>query len=643
MPTGARSRNGPRRRTTSGARPTTSGPSSTRTVNGARALRRSAGTSGGPSGGHRRGGVRLREVRVTAQGGAAPRLGRGGCWPEDGAVSPTSRRPDGGRRRCRSRGQAGATAGSIMVACPVLQEPRARRRVAGAAAGRAVPPSRSGADRRGRCCAARRRGRPGARGGRLGRRRRGPRTGRPCGHEPWGAVRAIPAPEADADAFLAAVAELAQGYNVVLERGRHRGAAAVRGPRNDPGHHPLPVARRGRPGDRQAGPGGSRAARGAGGAGDAPRHRVGARWVPAARRRQGAAALARRRRRAPAPLAELCCTPAATRRHAAAMTAAGAEPLLQERVDGELMALDHGDRPARAPARHGSAAQPAAVGAPDELPGGDGPRSTRTWPSARWRCCGDLGLDRPGQPSVPAAATGRAAPHRFQWALLREPRARGGDHVNLPDVWGRSALGEAVDPVPSTPGGVRFQSLLEDLRRARFERRGGLARDVLGTLLYAPGAAHPSFAGVTLGRHSTGRRRFALSAWSPPQRWRSRAASAAAAPSSSAGAASESLQAGPAPPPRPSGSLPRAGRAAAGGRVPVRVGRRARARAAAPPARPRRADLDDGLEDNAWVLVRCCANTRCPPRCSSPQGSWAGRTPTCRGRGCSPRARSDPW
>lgn len=63
--------------------------------------------------------------------------------------------------------------------------------------------------------------------------------------------------------------------------------------------------------------------------------------------------------------------------------------------------------------------------------------------------------------------------------------------VNLPDLWGRSALGEWVTPSRPARVGVRFQSLLEDLARARIERRGGVVRDVAGSLAYLPTAVHP--------------------------------------------------------------------------------------------------------------------------------------------------------
>lgn len=61
--------------------------------------------------------------------------------------------------------------------------------------------------------------------------------------------------------------------------------------------------------------------------------------------------------------------------------------------------------------------------------------------------------------------------------------------VNLPVLWAELALGRApTSPVLARPG-VGFQRLPTDLRRARVERRNGLVRDVLDTIAYAPRAA----------------------------------------------------------------------------------------------------------------------------------------------------------
>ena len=61
--------------------------------------------------------------------------------------------------------------------------------------------------------------------------------------------------------------------------------------------------------------------------------------------------------------------------------------------------------------------------------------------------------------------------------------------ANLPDAWGRSALGMPVTRVRARAG-VRYHWGQADLRRARLERRGGLLRDVAGTAAWAAGASH---------------------------------------------------------------------------------------------------------------------------------------------------------
>lgn len=62
--------------------------------------------------------------------------------------------------------------------------------------------------------------------------------------------------------------------------------------------------------------------------------------------------------------------------------------------------------------------------------------------------------------------------------------------VDLPRLWVEIAAGaSATRPRVAKPG-VRYQWLEGDLRRALAERRGGLLRDVASTLSYAPGAAH---------------------------------------------------------------------------------------------------------------------------------------------------------
>jgi predicted ATP-grasp superfamily ATP-dependent carboligase len=61
---------------------------------------------------------------------------------------------------------------------------------------------------------------------------------------------------------------------------------------------------------------------------------------------------------------------------------------------------------------------------------------------------------------------------------------------NLPAIWAALATGRRSPLVMLPRAGVRYHWLEGDLRRALRERRGGLARDLRGTLAYARGAVH---------------------------------------------------------------------------------------------------------------------------------------------------------
>lgn len=70
---------------------------------------------------------------------------------------------------------------------------------------------------------------------------------------------------------------------------------------------------------------------------------------------------------------------------------------------------------------------------------------------------------------------------RFYGSIALAARAG----VDLPGRWAAVATGETVTGPVDAPAGVRFAYLEGDLRRARVERRGGLAADVLDSALYA--------------------------------------------------------------------------------------------------------------------------------------------------------------
>jgi hypothetical protein len=79
---------------------------------------------------------------------------------------------------------------------------------------------------------------------------------------------------------------------------------------------------------------------------------------------------------------------------------------------------------------------------------------------------------------------------RFYGSLVLAQRAG----LDLPVRWALLATtGQDPGPVPTARPGARYQALEEDLRRARVERRGGLLGDLASTALYAPWAAHSTW------------------------------------------------------------------------------------------------------------------------------------------------------
>lgn len=73
---------------------------------------------------------------------------------------------------------------------------------------------------------------------------------------------------------------------------------------------------------------------------------------------------------------------------------------------------------------------------------------------------------------------------RFFGSMALANAARPG----LVDAWGRLATGRPLPVLPDAEAGVRFAWTAGDLRRATVQRRGGLVRDVAGTLVWARGA-----------------------------------------------------------------------------------------------------------------------------------------------------------
>lgn len=189
--------------------------------------------------------------------------------------------------------------------------------------------------------------------------------------------------------------------------------------------------------------------------------------------------------------AALCSDADAARERAAEITAAGGEPLLQERLSGPLVAYTAlADRQGRIVAALQQEAE--AIWPPGS---GVGVRA-RTVPveadlaaaaarllaDLRWFGIAELQFIRPsGDAPVLIDLNGR-----FYGSLALAVAAG----LNLPAMWAALATGRDVSPAPNARIGIRYQWLEGDLRRARAERRNGLVRDVWDCLGYAVGARH---------------------------------------------------------------------------------------------------------------------------------------------------------
>jgi predicted ATP-grasp superfamily ATP-dependent carboligase len=65
--------------------------------------------------------------------------------------------------------------------------------------------------------------------------------------------------------------------------------------------------------------------------------------------------------------------------------------------------------------------------------------------------------------------------------------------ADLPAVWVSDALGQPAGPIQESRPGVRFHAFEEDLRRARVVREGGMLRDVARSLAAVAGSAHTTW------------------------------------------------------------------------------------------------------------------------------------------------------
>jgi len=181
-------------------------------------------------------------------------------------------------------------------------------------------------------------------------------------------------------------------------------------------------------------------------------------------------------------------TPAEAEAAVAAMRAAGAEPVLQELVDGALMAVSavvdaHGQLVAysqqeteRTTLRRTSARARTVAADPDLEAGVTALLRTLGW-------CGLANL----QFLRPAGGPPRLIDFNARfYGSLALAVAAGAD---LPAAWAAVALGDHPNPVARSRPGVRFQALDEDLLTVR---RGGRPRALatVEALRYATGAAH---------------------------------------------------------------------------------------------------------------------------------------------------------
>lgn len=187
----------------------------------------------------------------------------------------------------------------------------------------------------------------------------------------------------------------------------------------------------------------------------------------------------------------LCREPAAAAARSASIRAGGGEPLLQEVAAGELTAFT---------ALVGTDAR--LVAAVQQVAEGTWPPETgasvraRTVPvedelarkaGALFRGLGWLGL---AELQLLTPTDGDPLLIDLNGRFYGSLALATGAGLNLPAMWAALATGRPLPEGREARVGVRYQWLEGDLRRALEERRGGLLRDVGGSLVYAVGAAH---------------------------------------------------------------------------------------------------------------------------------------------------------
>lgn len=195
--------------------------------------------------------------------------------------------------------------------------------------------------------------------------------------------------------------------------------------------------------------------------------------------------------------AQVVASPAEARDGARRLRAHGRDAVVQEVVDGRLVALtvvcDHDARPvARVqqealrtwPAPVGRSVRARTVAVDVELAAGVG----RLLAELEWFGLAQLQFIAPSD-GPPQLIDLNA---RFYGSL---PLALAAG-VNLPATWAALATGREAPRTPrDAPAGARYQWLASDLRQARQDRRGGSVwTDALGCLVWGLGARHSTWA-----------------------------------------------------------------------------------------------------------------------------------------------------
>jgi predicted ATP-grasp superfamily ATP-dependent carboligase len=170
---------------------------------------------------------------------------------------------------------------------------------------------------------------------------------------------------------------------------------------------------------------------------------------------------------------------------------AGSEPLVQERVRGELMAYvvvaDPASRVVAQLQQEAPAIWPldAGVSARAETVPIDAALAAKVS-----RLVGELGWFGLAQFQFLVPENGSPVLIDFNGRFYGSLALGVAAGVNLPAIWASVATGRPFSHPRAARAGVRYQWLEGDLRRAREQRRRGLARDLAGSVRYFLGAAH---------------------------------------------------------------------------------------------------------------------------------------------------------